>query len=88
MITLRHIKIYKSFMGDGDGFIRSATKEEKAYMDYEHWSKIDDLIQDIRIINSGLASKDYAEVVYKKTQKYCDSEETIKQLEQLANGNW
>ena len=31
MLTLKHIEIYKSYNGDGDGFVRCASDEEKAY---------------------------------------------------------
>ena len=84
MITLRHIEIYKSYDGDGDGFVRCTTTEEKAVMDYKHWSLIESLIQDIRLIKNGLASEDYARAIYERLQENCDSEETIQELKKIA----
>jgi len=40
MLTFKHIEIYKSYNGNGDGFIRCASNEEKTYMIYEQWSLI------------------------------------------------
>jgi len=83
MITLRHIEIYKSYEGDGDGFVRCASDEEKAYMTYNHWSLIDDFVQDIFIEKKGLSSKHFSENLYKKLQANCNDQETINQLIQI-----
>jgi len=84
MLTLKHITIYKSYNGDGDGFVRCASNEEKAYMSYKNWSLIEDFIQDIYLVKKGLVSEDFVENLYKKVHENCDSKETINELEQLA----
>lgn len=56
MVTLKHIEIYKTYQGDGDGFVRCATLEEKYIMNYSEWSFIDNIIQDLKLIKKGLAS--------------------------------
>ena len=83
MLTLKHIEIYKSYNGDGDGFVRCASDEEKAYMNYKHWSLINDFLQDIHLVRNGLVSKSFSENLCRKLQENCDSQETINQLEQL-----
>lgn len=47
MMTLEHLRVYKKYHGDGDILIRCATLKEKELMDYESWSMIDDLVQDL-----------------------------------------
>jgi hypothetical protein len=83
MLTIKHIELYKLYNGDGDGFVRCASDEEKAYMTYKYWSVIDDFIHDIYIVKEGLASKDFSDNLCKKLQKNCDSQETINKLKQL-----
>ncbi len=83
MLTLKHIEIYKSYNGDGDSFVRSASNEDKAYMTYEYWSLIDNFIQDIYLVKKGLASKTFSDNLCKKMCEECDSQETIKELKKL-----
>jgi len=84
MITLKHIEIYKSYNGDGDGFVRCATPEEKAIMDYKRWSLIESLIQDISLIKKGLASEAYIKTIDERLKENCDSKETIQSLRDMA----
>jgi hypothetical protein len=85
MITLKHIEIYKSFQGDGDGFVRCASNEEKAVMTYKHWSLIDDFVHDLNLVNKGLTSKEYSESLNKRLKENCDNQEIINQLKQLVD---
>ena len=85
MLTLRHIEIYKSYNGNGDGFVRCASDEEKSYMTYKHWSLIDGFLQDIYLVKKGLTSKEFSENLCKKLQENCDCQETINKLKQLAD---
>ena len=66
MITLEHLRIYKKYHGDGDILIRCATLKEKELMDYESWSIIDDLVQDLIFVEKGSVSINftYYEKVY------------------------
>jgi len=84
MLTLKHIEIYKSFDGDGDGFVRCASDEDKAYMTYKHWALINDFIQDIRLLKKRLVSKEFSENLCRKLQENCDTQETINELKQFA----
>lgn len=87
MITLRHIKIYELYKGDGDGFVRCATPEEKAIMGYKHWTLINNLIQDINIVKRGLASDSFTRTLNERLKEECDSEETVEALIKTASLN-
>lgn len=83
MITLKHIEIYRKYCGDGDGFARCATKEEKAIMDYKHWSLIDTLVQDLSIIKKGLASTSFINLTEEKLKENSDSKETVEAIKDM-----
>ncbi len=82
MITRRKIKIYKKYDGDGDKWARSW------FVFYEmsdaDWGLLERLIQDIILVNNGLASDDYAAALEKKLIENCDTPETIARLKDLA----
>ena len=85
MITLEHIEIYKKYGGNGDGFIRCATLEEKSIMSYHDWSLIDDIVQDLIIIKKGFASVSFIGLVDERLKKNCDNEEVIQVLMNMIN---
>lgn len=85
MITLRHIEIYLYYGGDGDALIRMGKPEDKEYMTYEIWRKIDELIQDISLIKTGITSKSYTEQVKIRLTKYCENKEVENKLFKLAD---
>lgn len=87
MITLKHIKIYELYKGDGDGFIRCATSDERSIMDYKHWTLINSLVQDITIVKRGLASDAFARTLNERLKEECDSEETVEALIKTASLN-
>ena len=84
MITIKHLEIYKSYGGNGDYFVRLASKKEQALMDNECWSLINGFIQDFQMIRNGLTSKCFSENLCKKITEKCENEETITQLKLLA----
>jgi hypothetical protein len=84
MLTLKHIKIYEFYGGDGDGFVRCATEDEKEYMTSSDWSAIEHIIQDLHLIRYGLVSKSYKDDFCKKLKENCEGEETINEVLKLA----
>lgn len=84
MITQAHIEIYMKYEGDGDGFIRCSTLKEKTIMNYKHWSLIDNFVQDLNLIEKGLASESFIKSVEEKIRENCDSEKTVEELKQMA----
>jgi len=61
MITQAVLKVYTKYSGDGDAFSRVGTKKEREIFKDIDFYTIDDLIQDIKLINNGLASNDFKE---------------------------
>jgi hypothetical protein len=59
MITKDKIKNYKKYMGDGDMFCRCARKRKKHTTESNDFLTIDYLIQNIQIIQNGLASSTF-----------------------------
>ncbi len=84
MITLKQIEIYNKYSGDGDSFILCATSEEKSNIDYEHWSLIDNILQDLILIKEGLVSDSFIQSSYKKMIENCENEETIQALKKIG----
>ena len=84
MITLEHLRIYKKYHGDGDMLFRCGTSKEKEWMDYESWSMIDDLVQDLIFVEKGVASDSYIKFTNDKLRECCDSEDTIRELKNIA----
>ncbi|MBO9202151.1 MULTISPECIES: hypothetical protein [Niastella] len=83
MITIDKIKIYKRFNGDGDGWARGGTKEEKSFMNDDDWFLIGTFVQDISLIKKGLASYSFRDSIYERVKENCDSEETIQAIMEM-----
>jgi len=85
MITLKKIEIYMSYNGDGDRFVRFGNSQEKLIINYEDWSLIESLIQDIRLSKRDLVSEQYLENINKKLEANCDNTDTIIELKMLVD---
>jgi len=57
MITKAKLEIYIKYKGDGDMFVRCKTKSERELIDNNDFGIIDDLLQNIEIVDNGLASQ-------------------------------
>ncbi|WP_256005066.1 hypothetical protein [Pedobacter deserti] len=84
MITLKHLKIYKSYDGDVDSFARCATKKELSIINDSEWFFIDNLIQDLVLAEKGLVSEAYRDLVAYRVEQGCDNEQTVLELKKLA----
>ncbi len=82
MITRRKIKIYTKYEGDQDAGARGWSLFYE--MSDTDWGILERLIQDIILVNNGLASDDYAVALGKRLIENCDSPETIDRLKDLA----
>jgi hypothetical protein len=83
MLTYNKIKLYIKFKGDIDGWAR-ANKQPSEEMSDKDWFLIEGLIQDIVLVQRGLASIDFANNLTQRLEVECDGKETIQQLEKLA----
>lgn len=80
MITKDQIAIFLKYNGDGDGFVRCATNSEKHIMTSEIWSLIDDIVFDLHLLNSNLASKETAKSITDKLERHLGDGSLIKLL--------
>lgn len=83
MITIKHIDIFKKYGCDSDGFARCATPEEKIFMDYNSWSLIYNLVQDLYLIEKGIASVSFIESTNQKLIENCENIETTQNLKEI-----
>lgn len=74
MITKDLIEIYKSYGGDTDGFTRHGKPHEKQMVNTGDWVMIESVIQDLRLIKSGMVSAEFNEVVERKLLEGFDSD--------------
>ena len=61
MITLRKLKIFKRFKGDIDMWVRAGGSDVGPEISGAEWSRIDELIQSLVVIDRGLAAESFAE---------------------------
>lgn len=82
-ITIEKLKIFEKFEVNGLDIDRASTKTKKKFP-YEDYMFIDRLVQDVKMIEKGLAAKSYEEQVNNQLIENCDGENTIKYLKNLA----
>ena len=76
-INIEHLKIYQKYDGDIDGLLRNNQKAEIEVYGSEIdtiWSEITNKLQDIKLINEKLSSKEYALNSLNDLKKKCDEE--------------
>ncbi|MBK0403175.1 hypothetical protein I5M27_09275 [Adhaeribacter sp. BT258] len=73
-ITIKHVQIFEKYLGDDDGFARSGTGKEKEYFQKGEWALIGNIIQDLELIENGLASKKYEEEINRNLQEELESD--------------
>lgn len=83
MLTIKKLKVYEYYKGDVDSFARAGKRGKKMIEDKEFYL-IANLIQDIKMVDKGLASKSYADAVFDRVSINCDDDETINYLNKLA----
>ena len=83
MITAKKLSIYKKYDGDIDSWARSGRKSEQMEMEDADWYLIESLLQDLKLVSKGLASKDYSEALQDRIQSNCSDTEAIEKLKSL-----
>lgn len=81
MLTLKHLETYEACGGDADGWTR---RGGSPVMDYEHWLLIDELLQGLHLIRSGLASQRYADRIRGTLLAVTDDEAVRHKLAQMS----
>lgn len=80
MITKEQIDIFLKYNGDVDGFVRCDTNLEKGAMTDEIWSLIDNIVFDLHLLNSNLASKEKNNLITESLENHIDNEFFIELL--------
>ncbi|MEI9920684.1 MAG: hypothetical protein WDO14_18115 [Bacteroidota bacterium] len=88
MITIFKLKEYEEYHGYYDGFYMQKVKNGINVTNDDEWYLIGSLIQDARLVNKGLASKEFSDNLYKKLKENCDNDDTINELKNLADKEW
>ena len=83
MITTEKLKIYKKYSGNIEGWDRCGKKKDKSFLEYEEWELIDELIQNLELVEKGLASDSFKSQTLDKLNSACDSENTKEELKSL-----
>ncbi len=76
IINADRIKIYRHYGGDIDGILKINKKAdlEKFGSDLDEiWSKITSVLQDLELVEKGLASKEYTEKILIEIKALCDN---------------
>jgi hypothetical protein len=82
MINKKKLEVYREYNGDVDLWARIGTEK---FITVDDWALIQQLINDVRLINRGLASEHYRLQVEAQILNSCDSNETAEFLRYLAN---
>ena len=81
MLTLKQLETYEACGGDADGWTRRGGSPG---MHYEHWLLIDELLQGLHLIRSGLASQRYADRIRGALLAVTDDEAVRHKLAQMS----
>lgn len=85
MITYKKLKLYRKYKGNADMFQLSAWWWERKRINGDEWQLINQLLQDLKMTNNGLAVLSYAEGVESTIRENFEDEEAIASLKLLVN---
>jgi hypothetical protein len=83
MLTLNKLKIFQQYSGDLNALRQTDSADKDAITSHD-WFVIGNLIQDIKLVNRGLASPSYAGRAEEELRNACDNETTISELRKMA----
>lgn len=87
MLTLKKIKIFRSYKGDVDLWAKVGSRKEKALIEEEDWYLIESLIQDIKLVKKELASTQFSDALEIKISDNCEDVQTINLLKAFAQSH-
>ena len=83
MISKQKLNIYNKYKGDIDAWSRSGSKKEKEVISDDEWFLIDELLQDLQLVEKGLASESFIKDFNSRLNSNCDYE-TISKLKLMV----
>jgi hypothetical protein len=85
MLTMRKVDIFYEYKGQYDGYIiRSRMPGFKVELGDDDWYSISHFLEDIFLIDKGLTSEKFKTSVTERLKSDCDSEVTIKRIQDIA----
>jgi hypothetical protein len=84
MITIELLNIYKKYHGDIDALVRCGTKEEKIKLNDAVFMKIKKIIQDMYLVQKGLASEDFKIKANNMLRESCKDEQSIEIIKSMV----
>jgi hypothetical protein len=84
VITQDKLRIYGKFGGDIDGFARGSKISERESIADHDWRLIDEILQSLLIVQSGLASADFEAQARARTIAAAQDEQVCERLFQLS----
>lgn len=84
MIDLEKISIFCKYHGDLDGKTRMTSDREKALISDDDWHQIERMIQDLYLVEAGLASRNYRAKLDAALAESCSDAATVDALKALV----
>jgi hypothetical protein len=88
MITIEKLNEYEEYHGFYDGFYLQKVKEGTNLSNDDDWILIRNLIEDIRLVAKGLASKEFAINLDLRLREYCENEDTLHKIKKITENEW
>jgi hypothetical protein len=88
MITREKLRIYEKYDGDIDAWARASTLRDKSSITDQDWHSIDQILQSLLIVQSGLASADFESQVRARTMDVTEDEYVRERLCQLSSAGF
>lgn len=82
MITIEHIRIFKSYGGDIDGWAR--IKKRCDIMTDDIWFEIEGILQNLTLIKNQVASEGFTTQTLQHMKTACESQEVEQELVELS----
>lgn len=87
MLTSTAIQVYQEFHGSPGGFPQSGPGALRTPLPEREWGLLLDFLQDLHLVQQGLASADYAARLEQRLQAQCSGPEVISALVSLAKAD-
>jgi hypothetical protein len=84
VITLAKLITYRKFRGDSDMWGRTAKAQDPDEITWPEWSSIDEILQRLHIVQSGMAAPEFAEETFTKLCNMANDDAVRVQLSELA----
>jgi hypothetical protein len=84
MITAEKLNIYQRFNGEIHRWGEFGTAKERSTISDDDWCTIEELIQNINLVKTGLASESFVKALDQQLKERCDNNQTVHILKSIA----